>query len=199
MSQLRDELILEGIIKGSRVVLDPNQPKEISMSNMNQKQGVYVVVMNVLAEKGIGFDDGQETSAKELLGKEGTKQVRDVVAAALMGGEIEMTADSRIKYSTEEAMKEYSSGLVNNWLRKDTRLNGGAKYEAKNPGSRSSSSDAQIKELKKLLILKADDSEACETIQAAIDARQAEITKEKAKTIEIDVTQIPEHLKHLLG
>lgn len=167
------------------------------MSKFNQKEGVFAIVNNVLAEKGVVFESGQD--AKELLGKDGVKQVRDIVAAALMDDAIEMTQESRAKYSTPEAMKEYSSGLVNNWLRKDTRLNGGSKYEAKNPGSRSGSSDAQIKELKKLLILKADDAEATATINEAIEARQAELAKEKAKTIEVNVDVLPEHLKHLVG
>ena len=167
------------------------------MSKFNQKEGVFAIVKGVLEEKGVAFEQGQ--NAKELLGKDGQKQVRDIVAAALMDDAIEMTAESKEKYSTIEAMKEYASGLVNNWLRKDTRLNGGTKYEAKNPGSRSGSSDPQIKELKKLLILKADDADAVETINQAIAARQAELGKEKAKTIEVNVDALPEHLKHLVG
>jgi len=38
-------------------------------------------------------------------------------------------------------LRSYCSGLQSNWLRKDTRLNGGVKYVAKNPGSRAGSTD----------------------------------------------------------
>ena len=64
------------------------------------------------------------------------------------------------KYSTIEKMRSYASGLVNNWFRKDIRLNGGMKYEVKNPGSRQGAGDQQLKALKTLRDMKAGDAEA---------------------------------------
>jgi len=165
--------------------------------SINQKSAVYVAVCNVLAERGIGFDDGM--NAKELLGTDGVKQVKEIVCLGLIQGEVEMTTDSRVKYSTPEAMKEYTSGLVSNHLRKDTRLNGGEKYVPANPGSRTGSSDEVIKELKKLRAVQADNADAVAMIDEAIAARTAELALEKAKTVEIDVSKLPESLKHLVG
>ena len=84
-------------------------------------------------------------------------------------------------------------GLVNNWLRKDGRLNGGVKYTAKNPGSRSGSGDEAIRAMKTLLSVTTDASAKLE-IQAAIEARQAEL---KPK-VEVNVAALPESLRHLV-
>ena len=91
-------------------------------------------------------------------------------------------------------LKKYIPGLVNNWVRKDTRLNGGNKYQPKRPGSRAGSGDEVLKNLR-LLLSVTTDPEAKDKVQAAIDARIAETAKPKQ---EVNIEMIPEHLRHLV-
>lgn len=163
--------------------------------SINQKEGVYSVVKGVLSEMGV-VDEGK---ARDQLGPDGVKQVGTVVCAMLINGEIDMTTESRAKYETPEAMARYTSGLVNNWLNKDVRLNGGDKYVAKNPGSREGGSDETIKALKGLKIMHAGNDEVIAQIDQAIEARKAELKVSKVKVIEIDVSKLPEGLQHLAG
>ena len=81
------------------------------------------------------------------------------------------------------------------WLRKDTRLNGGTKYEAKNPGSRRGSADAQVVALRKLQAMQSDPAKVTE-IQTYIDKRLAEIAP---KPDPIDVEAIPAELRAKFG
>ena len=96
----------------------------------------------------------------------------------------------------DAAVMKYIPGLVNNHVRKDTSLNGGAKYEAKNPGSRSGSSDESVKAMRQLLSVTSDPAVKMQ-IQGALDARLAEL-KPKA-TVSIDVAALPEALRHLVS
>jgi hypothetical protein len=97
------------------------------------------------------------------------------------------------KNPTEAQLLKYIPGLVNNWLRKDQRLNGGVTYQAKNPGSRSGSGDESIKAMKMLLSVTTETAARAQ-IQAAIDERLAEL---KPK-VEIKVEALPEALRHLV-
>lgn len=98
------------------------------------------------------------------------------------------------KNPTPEQLKKYIPGLVNNWLRKDKRLNGNVAYTPKNPGSRSGSGDESIKAMKTLLSVTTDPDAKAE-IQAAINQRLAEL---KPK-VEINAAALPESLRHLVG
>lgn len=156
---------------------------------MNQKESVFAATTAVCQEKGIDF-----TKATDLP-KEVRSAVVDLVTQSIIDGDTEFSADAHAKHTTPDAVRKYVVGLVNNWFRKDTRLNGGTKYEAKNPGSRQGLGDPQIKELNKLMQLH---PEAKADIQAAIDARKAEIGQTK-KVIEVNKDLIPDSLKALLG
>lgn len=168
--------------------------------SLNQREGVYVTIMNFLADQGINFDDGQAQTAQEILGKTGRKAVVELICFGLLGNEIEMKSEARSKYSTEASMMKYASELVSNWLRKDPRLNGGEKYVPANPGSRAGTGDSMIKELKKLRTVQeqAGNTEAVTMIDDAITARTQELGLEKAKVIEIDTSKLPAHLIHLV-
>lgn len=95
---------------------------------------------------------------------------------------------------TDEQLMKYIPGLVNNWLRKDKRLNGGAKYEARKPGSRAGSGDESIKAMRQLLAVTTD-PEAKAQIQAAIDQRAATLKPNPT----INAAALPESLRHLVG
>jgi len=118
------------------------------------------------------------------------------VTTAMAAGEIELKEDARKKYDTESKLRSYCDGLVSNWLRKDDRLNGGEKYEPKNPGSRAGSGDEVVRELRKLKKITADETHLT-AIDAEIEKRLAAIKASKAKDVEIDVEKLPEELRHL--
>lgn len=149
------------------------------MSKMTQKEAVFQAVLNVC-----GTQDGAYTPSKEE-----RASVNQVLFEGFRSGTIELDREY-----TDSELKAYVSGLQSNWLRKDKRLNGGTQYVAKNPGSRAGSTDPQIKAMRALLGTKTDASERAE-IQAFIDKRVAEI--KPAKTVTINVADLPAELQHL--
>lgn len=124
--------------------------------------------------------------------------VVEIVAAGIANGEVDFSTEARAKYNTPDLIKKYVIGMVNNWYRKDTRLNGGSKYEAKNPGSRST--DPVVKTLRQLL--KTDkvtnDPEAKAAIEAEIEQRLADSKPKQVKEATIDMTLVPEHIANLV-
>ena len=152
--------------------------------SMKQSDAVYQAVVNVVGEF--------EGACKP------TKEQRASVAAILFEGFRAGTITIGTEYNDEE-LKKYIPGLVSNWLRKDGRLNGGVKYEAKNPGSRTGSTDPQVKAMRILLGTKADTTERAE-IQAFIDKRLAEIKPNAATLTEEQIAVLKAAgLEHLVG
>lgn len=161
---------------------------------LNQKESVFQAVTSVLEEA------GQSVDGKVSLTKDQRSQVVTLVTESINSGDTEFSDAAKAKYDTTEKVRSYTVGLVNNWLRKDKRLNGGEAYKPANPGSRAGSQDPVIKELRKLLsTLTEEDQKAA--VQAEIDARLSEIKAEKAATKQatINLDQIPEHLRALVG
>ena len=111
-----------------------------------------------------------------------------------MANEIEMSEQARAKHNDESKMRVYVSGLLNNWIKKHPPFNAGKKYVPVNKGSRTGSSDPQIKAMRALLKT-TNDEESIAKINEAIQTRLAEIRP--AQTVEIDVDALPEHLRHL--
>lgn len=143
-----------------------------------QKDAAFKVIVEVT-----GFDGSGKC--------EPTKAHRETIIATLVGmfeaGQIELS-------SPQEDLKGYVSGLVSNWLRKDTRLNGGTKYIAKNPGTRSQ--DPVLKNMRVLLATLTDPMDQA-VVQAEIDAYVAAQAKAKAPTI--DFSALPEALRSKFG
>lgn len=131
--------------------------------------------------------------------KEQLKEVYEMVAQELFDGTANFSDEARAKYPTLEAIrKEYVPGMVSNWLRKDLRLNGGQKYETKNPGSRAGSGDEVLKNLKALKTTLTE-PEHIAAVDAEIAARLEILGKTAKKTVTIDLDKIPEELRNLLG
>ena len=149
--------------------------------SMTQGEAVFQAICEVIG----GEPDGDKVELRE----DELKAVHAAVFSFFKTG-----ATSHSKNPTDEQLLKYIPGLVNNHVRKDKRLNGGVKYEAKNPGSRSGSGDASVKAMRQLLAATTS-SEAKAQIQAAIDNRLAEL---KPK-VEIDADALPESLRHLVG
>lgn len=145
----------------------------------SQKQAVYEVVTTMFeVEPGVPVHMD--------------KSQKDEVIAVLMSG----FTSKQIQYAGSlpdgKELRNYCSGLLNNWLRKDTRLNGGTAYVAKNPGSRTGSTDPQIKAMKALLATRTDAAERAE-IQSFIDARIAQI--KPAKSVTVNADDLPAELR----
>ena len=146
---------------------------------MNQKEATYNAICAVTGFTG----DGVCTPSKEQ-----RAQINAILFEGFRSGSIELEREF-----TDSDLKAYVSGLQSNWLRKDKRLNGGTKYEAKNPGSRVGSGDAQLKAMRVLLSTLTDPTEIAE-VQAHIDARQVEINVSK-KQVVIDYSLLPADLQ----
>ncbi len=160
------------------------------MSKFNQKDGVFGAVCSVVGAE--SFDAAVE------LTKEQRSQVIEIVTEGLLSGDIEMTDKARAKHDTDAKMKTYTNGLVSNWLRKDKRLNGNVQHKIKNPGSRAGSTDPVIKNLRLLRSTLTDDSQIA-AVDAEIDKRIEAMRAEKAKSVEIDMSLIPDDLKDIIG
>lgn len=164
--------------------------------SVEQKQAVYVAVLNLLAEKGIPFDDGQKPSASELLSSADRKNVIQLIAEGLQNGEIAFKAESKAKHEEAGTIGKYAAECVSNHLRKDERLNGGEKYEIKNPGSRAGTSDPAIKALRNLKKRYTDDPSTLALIDSELEMRLANQAAPKVPTINVE--HLPEHLRHLV-
>jgi len=127
---------------------------------MKQKDAVFQAVSNT-----VELEDGASVS----LSKEQRETVVNILAEGFLSGQIDYQGTVN-----PDEIRGYCSGLLSNWLRKDTRLNGGVKYEAKNPGSRAGNSDPAIRAMRTLMSTKTEPSEIAE-IQSFIDKRLAEI------------------------
>lgn len=153
---------------------------------MNQKDAVYSAICNVTGHKG----EGAVT-----IGKEQRAQVSAILLESFLSGVISYKGD--FKSLSDADQKSYVSGLQSNWIRKDKRLNGGVKYESKNPGSRSGSTDPQLKAMRALLVSMQGDTRYTDAdrseVQAHIDSRTAEIAAAKqAKSV--DFSALPADL-----
>ena len=128
-------------------------------------------------------------------------EVHSTLVEKAMDGEINFkdTENNRKKLSDPKEMLKYIKGQTNDAIRKSLKLNGNSPYQAKNPGSRKSSSDEVIKAIKATMARVVDDGDALELCQAALETRLEEIRISNLKTVEIKEEFVPEGLKHLLG
>lgn len=151
------------------------------MSKMTQREAVFQAISNVMGEQDVAYNPTKEQRA----------QVNAILFQGFKEGKIAYDGDLPV----DAVLKTYVSGLQSNWLRKDKRLNGGVQYVAKNPGSRTGSTDAGVKAMRVLLATKTDPTDRAE-IQSFIDKRLAEI--KPTKKVELDVNSLPEGLRHLV-
>lgn len=149
---------------------------------MTQKEAVFVAMTSI-----VGSFDGACVPTKEQ-----RAQVNAILCEGFKAGKITLDREY-----TDSDLKQYVSGLISNWLRKDTRLNGGSKYEAKNPGSRAGSSDPQLKAMRALLTTDITPEEKAE-VQEYIDARVKEISVTKQAKI-VDFNALPADLQAKFG
>ena len=163
-----------------------------------QSEAVYEATRAVLKENEIVFEDGQDV--KPLVNDDMKKSIVDIVMEGLKTGKVAL----RDGYDHSK-LPTYTKGMVANWFRKDSRLNGGVKHKVANPGIRAGSSDLGVKEMRKLLKIHKTpengvvDKKVVAKIEAAIDAKIKSIKLEKArKIIDVDVNHLPDDLKDLV-
>jgi len=171
------------------------------MKVKSQREAVYQAIVNAYSEAGIHFEDGMDVSGQ--VQGEFRAGVQAILCEGFRGGtiEFEATPSNKEKLANPSKLSAYVSGLISNWVRKDTRLNGGDKYVAKNPGSRTGQSDEQMKTLRALKKQFAGtDKEAL--VDAQIEKRKAEIAAAKTKTVALTPEQIdalPADVRESLG
>lgn len=169
------------------------------MKVQSQRSAVFAAFMAVMSKHGVEFIAG-ETIADEVTSPEMRKEIYAILCEGFRKGEIEFkdTPANQEKLSTPSKLNTYVSGLVSNWFRKDQELNGGVKYEAKNPGSRAGSGDPQLKALR-LLATKFKGTPKHAEITKHIEARVATIQAEKAKSVTVDLSILDPSLVASLG
>lgn len=159
------------------------------MSNVkSQKEAVFSAIVEIL---------GDVSGVVELT----TEQRKEVISSIMGGfanGTVELSSEASTKYDTDAKLKSYTQGLVSNWLRKDTRLNGGAKHITKNPGSRAGSGDDTVKALRALRSTLTDADQIAE-IDSEIAQRVSALKASKVPKVTINADLIPENLRHLVG
>lgn len=144
-----------------------------------QKDGVFAVMMAVLEKFGSTYDATIDYS------KSITKPMKTEAITFL----VEQFEAGNIPLDRPQGDKlhQYCSGLLNNWLRRDKRLNGNVEYVGK-----VGNSDPQIREARKLLTSgKITDPVVIARIESTIE----KLVAEKRKDVEIDVSKLPEELK----
>lgn len=156
----------------------------------SQKQCVYESVIKFFTQNKTSFKDGQ--IARELIDTEGRKVIHDMIFEGFKSGEVALK-----KEMTDDEIRKYIPGLLSNHLRKDTRLNGGDKYEAKNPGSMTGNSDPQIKNMRLLVKQyegQPEEAKLRESLDAMVEAWKAKNGK-KSATVKVDASLIPDEFK----
>ena len=155
---------------------------------MKQREAVFTAVCDVTGES--TFESAIE------LTKEDRESVHSNVFDVFKAGDVDFKDAAKEKYNTDSLLNGYISGLISNWLRKDSRLNGNTKYVPKNPGSRAGQGDSMIRELRKLLKIHTGKPKQKE-IESYIATRLTEIQATKAKAVSIDYSQLPPELQDL--
>lgn len=84
------------------------------VSKLSQKDAVYNFVTEALA----GTTPAEGQKLKDLVTKEVRKVVRQRLFQAVKSGDVKLS-----KQFDDSKLKKYCSGLINNWLKKDSRFN----------------------------------------------------------------------------
>lgn len=161
---------------------------------MNQRQATVSTILAVLQERGVEYELNSQTPISEVLTPEDKHKVRETLFTMFRFGQVDYKETFQAQVDDDKALKNYISGLTNNWIRKAPEFNNDQAYQAKNPGTRQGAQDEQIREMKKLLSATTD-PEAKVLINQAIESRQAEIKP----SISVNLDAIPAALRAKLG
>ncbi len=157
------------------------------MASSEQKDSVYKAVIEVFNSSNINFIEGMD--ARQLIDRSLRKDIIENLMNQFQIGQIPLS-------SKQNDLKEYVSGLLSNWLRKDLRLNGGMRYKVKSPGVRKGQQDPLIKNLRTLQSTLEPGSQAFQATQSRIEQRLVQIKVEQAPAI--DRSAIPVDLQQYI-
>ena len=164
--------------------------------SVSQREATFNAVVAVISNNNVTFNNGQDV--KNILTSTMKKAVKNILIQQFKAGAIDCTDDfKKTKLNSDTELSKYCSGLISNWIKKDPRLNGNNKYQVVNKGIRAGQGDLQVKELRKLLKVTAG-TDAQDQVSQALNARLDELKAAKTPSISIDVTALPEHLRHLV-
>jgi hypothetical protein len=138
----------------------------------SQKQVVHNAIMAFLQENGLSLNDN-----KVELTHNDRKTIVTMIMAAIDSGDMHLSVTALAKHDTPKKIRNYSTGLLSNWLRKDHRINGGLKHKIKNPGSKANQDDEVIKSLKSIRKLLSNHKEIL-AIDAEISLRIKQLNME---------------------
>jgi hypothetical protein len=162
----------------------------------NQREATFNAIITVLSNNNVTFQSGSDV--KSVITSEHKKKVKDLLIDGFKNGNIDYTDDfAKTKLTSTSELSKYCSGLISNWIKKDSRLNGNTKYQVLNKGSRVGQGDSQVKELRKLLKATTG-TEAENEVTEALNARLAAVRADKKPSTSIDVDSLPENLRHLV-
>lgn len=165
------------------------------MSKQSQREATYNAIVAVLNTNNVSFTEGDDV--KDMLTASMKKEVRKMLLSGFSNNTIATSDGFTSKFNSETELNKYCSGLISNWIKKDTRLNGNNKYQVVNKGIRAGHGDSQVKELRKLLKVTSG-TEAEQDVAAALSARIAQVKAEKSPSVTINADVLPEHLRHLV-
>jgi hypothetical protein len=109
-------------------VTEVNKPQvkdtKLVSTGLSQREAVYQEIMRVLKDDKVNFDGA--TQVKAHLNEARMKKVSEAIALGFKAGKIQLkqTPGNQKKLSEPSLLNAYVSGLVNNWIRRDSRLNG---------------------------------------------------------------------------
>jgi hypothetical protein len=138
----------------------------------SQKQVVHNAIIAFLQENGLSLNDN-----KVELTHNDRKTIVTMIMAAIDSGDMHLSVAARAKHDTPKKIRNYSTGLLSNWLRKDHRINGGLKHKINNPGSKANQDDEVIKSLKSIRKLLSNHKEIL-AVDAEISLRIKQLNTE---------------------
>ncbi len=99
-------------------------PTKQETQGLTQREAVYIEVMRVVREEKIVV--GEKQAIKPLLNETHIKKICTALVAGFQAKKIALkdTDSNRQKLADVKSMELYCLGLLNNWLRRDKRLNG---------------------------------------------------------------------------
>ena len=168
------------------------------MSKLSQHAAVVQVTQAHFGERFIPGSD-----IKEIATKSDKQVIATKIAEMMLEGAVELSDAARAKYgeSAETLTSKYVMGMVTNWFNKSKELNGGVKYEAKNPGSRFGAGDAQLKELNLLRkqLVEIGNEDGVARCDEAIAQRKEFLREQNQPKVEINADNLPANLRDLVG
>lgn len=89
---------------------------------ITQREAVYLTVVQVLGNR---FEEGK-TPVLQIMKNIECDYIKETLFVMFKSGAV--TCHNQMLLDDDDDLKSYIKGLLNNWLRKDTRLNGGRSY-----------------------------------------------------------------------